>query len=194
MIPGPSSTTRWRGGNAAGPASGVIPVSAETSAGPPPTIPPELPPPSGGVSIKDVKPEEEKKKGFELSDLAPENVWKNMKKATGYGPDEKIARAAMQEGQTLFREKKYTEAAAKFATTADRWPDSPLEEDALFLKGESEFFADQYSKAHDTYGGLLKKYVNTRHLDTVAAREFAIGRYWEQVFTRQADAGRSRPI
>ena len=70
----------------------------------------------------------------------------------------------------------------KFAVAADRWPDTPLEEDALFLQGESEFFSDQYSKAHDTYGGLLKKYINTRYLDTVAAREFAIGRYWEQCY------------
>src|SRR3990172_2006816 len=83
--------------------------------------------------------------------------------------------------QTLFRDKKYKEAAGKFATAADRWPDSPLEEDALFLKGESEFFADQYPKAHDTYGGLMKKYSNTRHLDTVVRREFAIGHYWEQL-------------
>jgi hypothetical protein len=58
-----------------------------------------------------------------------------------------------------------------------------LEEDALFLQGESEFFADQYPKAHDTFGGLLKKYSNTRHLDTVMRREFAIGIYWEQMHT-----------
>ena len=51
----------------------------------------------------------------------------------------------------------------------------------MFLQAESEFFADQYPKAHDTYGGLLKKYVNTRHLDTVVQREFALGRYWEQL-------------
>ena len=70
-----------------------------------------------------------------MSDLAPENIYKNVKKAAGYGPDEKIARAAMQEGKALFRDKKYKEAAAKFATAADRWPDSPLEEDALFLQG-----------------------------------------------------------
>ncbi len=88
----------------------------------------------------------------------------------------------MEEGRTLFHEKKYKEAGEKFATAADRWPDSPLEEDALFLQAESEFFADQYSKAHDTYGGLLKKAPNTRHLDTVTAREFAIGRYWEQMY------------
>ena len=162
----------------------VIPAPSDTPAGPPPSIPPELPPPSGGVSVKDVKAKEpeKKKKGFEWSDLAPENVYKNMKNAAGYGPDEKIARAAMKEGEALFRDKKYKEAAAKFATAADRWPDSPLEEDALFLKAESEFFSDQYPKAHDTYGGLLKKYANTRHLDTVCAREFALGRYWEQLY------------
>jgi outer membrane protein assembly factor BamD (BamD/ComL family) len=155
-----------------------------SSAGPPPAIPAALPPPpSGAVSIGAIKLKEEEKKGFELSDLAPENIWKNAKKATGYGPDEKIAKAAMAEGKTLFNEKKYKEAAVKFATAAGRWPDSPLEEDALFLESESEFFSDQYSKAHDTIGGLLKSYSNTRHLDTVVAREFAMGRYWEQAYT-----------
>jgi tetratricopeptide (TPR) repeat protein len=52
----------------------------------------------------------------------------------------------------------------------------------LFLWGESSFFADRYPDAHDAYGGLLKKYGNTRHLDTVIAREFAIARYWEQLY------------
>jgi outer membrane protein assembly factor BamD (BamD/ComL family) len=154
----------------------------DSAAGPPPSIPAELPAPSAdAVSISKAKMEEEKKKGFELADLAPENIYKNVKKAAGYGPDEKIARAAKKEGEELYEAKKYAEAAAKFGTAADRWPDSPLEEDALFLKGESEFFADKYPAAHDTFGGLLKKYSNTRHLDTVSKREFAIGHYWEQL-------------
>ena len=163
--------------------SALIPVSAEMSvAGPPPTIPPDLlAPPSGAVRLDEAKAKAEEKKGFELSDLAPENVYKNVRKATGYGPNENIARAAGKEGKALFLDEKYKEAAAKFATAADRWPDSPLEEESLFLKGESEFFSDQYRKAHDTYGGLLKKYSNTRYLDTVAAREFIIGQYWEQL-------------
>jgi len=158
-------------------------------------IPPELPPPPSSTSINDIKAKPEEKKGFEIADLSPENVWKNFKVATGHGPDEKIAREAMKDGQALFREatitgtsaqdpvrqQKFREAAAKFAVAADRWPDSPLEEDALFLQSESEFFSDQYPQAHDTYGGLLKKYTNTRHLDTVMAREFALGRYWEQL-------------
>jgi TolA-binding protein len=179
LVAGPSSPTRHSPRDSTPSGSDVLLTSTDTNtAGPPPSIPAELP--SAPVSIKDAKPEE-KKTGFEWSDLEPENVWKKMRAATGHGPDEKIARATMQEGQVLFRDKKYVEAAEKFATVADRWPDSPLEEDAWFLQGESEFFSDQYSKAHDTYGGLLKKYTNTRHLDTVAAREFAIGRYWEQL-------------
>lgn len=177
MVPGPASPSARK---PTGPS--IIPASGETPiVGPPPTIPTELPPPpDGGVSIKD-KDGAAEKKGFEWSDLAPENVWKNTKAAAGYGPDEKIAKAAMKEGQALYSEKKYKEAAAKFATAASRWPDSPLEEDALYMKGESEFFSDQYPKAHDTYGGLLKSYTNTRHLDAVMGREFGLGRYWEQL-------------
>ena len=173
LVPGPSSPSSSR----------IAPSLVDNSAGPPPSIPPELPSLPPGVSINDrVKAAEKEESGFDLSDLAPENVYKNLKKAAGYGPDEKIARATLQEGKELFRDKKYKEAASKFATAAGRSPDSPLEEDALFLEGESEFFSDQYAKAHDTFGGLLKKYPNTRHLDTVMTREFAIGRYWEQLY------------
>lgn len=164
--------------------AGPLVAGPSSSAGPPPAIPAALPPPpAGAISISAVKVKEEEKKGFDLSDLAPENIYKNMKKAAGYGPNETIAKTTMDEGKALFNAKQYKEAGAKFATAADRWPDSPLEEDALFLEGESEFFSDQYPKAHDTYAGLLKKYSNTRHLDTVVAREFALGRYWEQMYT-----------
>ena len=161
--------------------------SADSPAGPPPAIPAELPPPpAGGVSISAVKAkdEEEKKKGFEFSDLRRRTSTRTSRNAAGHGPDEKIARRGdAGRAKRLFAARRSTRRRpAKFATAADRWPDSPLEEDALFLQGESEFFADQYPKAHDTFGGLLKKYANTRHLDTVFAREFAIGRYWEQLY------------
>ncbi|MFH1919379.1 MAG: outer membrane protein assembly factor BamD, partial [Planctomycetota bacterium] len=42
-------------------------------------------------------------------------------------------------------------------------------------------FLDKYPAASDTYAELLKEYKYTRHLDTVVARQFAIGRYWEQL-------------
>ena len=139
-----------------------------------------------GTSIRDVKPspglpKEEKDSGFDWSQLDPANVYKNMKAAVGLGPDEKLAQQYFNEGTALYREKKYDEAAEKFKTAADRWPDSTLEEDALFFQGESYFFADRYSKAHDTFLMLFKKYQNTRYLDVAVARQFSIGRYWEQM-------------
>jgi TolA-binding protein len=126
------------------------------------------------------KDDDEDASGFDLSALAPSNVIKNVKNWAGYGPDEQIARTAYDEGHRLFREKKYDDAAKQFATAADRWPDTPLEEDALFWRAESFFFADRYSAADDAYDKLLKKYTYSHHLDTAVKRQFAIGRYWEQ--------------
>jgi len=129
--------------------------------------------------------DEEDRPGFDLGALAPTALIKSVKVWAGYGPDEKIARAAYEEGHRLFREKKYIEAAKQFATAADRWPDSSLEEDALFWRAESLFFVDHYSAAHNAYETLLKKYEYSRHLDKAVAREFAIGRYWEQFQTAE---------
>ena len=126
------------------------------------------------------KAPDEEDSGFDLSALAPENVVKKVKVLAGYGPNEQIARAAYDKGHQLFREKKYEEAAAQFKIAADRWPDTSLEEDALFWRAESLFFADRYPAAHDAYEKLLKKYEYSRHLDRAVARQFAIGRYWEQ--------------
>ncbi len=160
--------------------SGKFPVSVlppqPQAATAPPKILPDPPPTPASMS----DPMKGKDDDF-WSKLAPENVWKSIKKATGNGPNEGIARADFKEGQDLFLQKKYAEAAEKFKTAADRWPDTPLEEDALFMLGESQFFSDQYSKAHDTYSLLLKKYNNSRHLDVAVQREFAIGRYWERL-------------
>jgi outer membrane protein assembly factor BamD (BamD/ComL family) len=160
--------------------AGKFPVSVLPQQPQAPTAPPSvLPdPPPTPASMSD--PFKDKDQDF-WSKLAPENVWKSVKKAAGQGPNENIARTAFKEGQDLFQQKKYAEAAEKFATAADRWPDTPVEEDALFMKAESQFFSDQYSKAHDSYSLMLKKYGNSRHLDTAVQREFAVGRYWERL-------------
>lgn len=147
--------------------SGVVPASASE--------PLAAPPASGGADGSDDD------SGFEWSDLAPENLYKGAKKAMGLGPNEPLARSMLQEGRTLLEQKKYPEAAEKFKSAAGRWPDSVLEEDALFLQGESYFFSDRYPKAQDTYDNLLNKYDNSRHLDTTMKRLFSIGRYWEQL-------------
>lgn len=112
--------------------------------------------------------------------LSSKELKKQYKSLTGRAPDENVARTAYNEGDALFREGKYAEAAEKFAVAVDRWPDSLLEEDALYMLGESYFFADRYGKARNTFDQLLQKYENSRHLDRVTTRQFAIGRFWDE--------------
>jgi outer membrane protein assembly factor BamD (BamD/ComL family) len=115
-----------------------------------------------------------------LSELSPGKNAKRFKKLIGRGPNEAVARKAYTDGEGLFQERKYAEAAKKFKVAYDRWPDSPLEEDALYMCAESNFFADRYMAAADTYELLVKKYAGTQYLDKISMRRFAIARYWEQ--------------
>ncbi len=96
-------------------------------------------------------------------------------------PSESKAQGLLADGERLFAEKHYDAAARRYKRAAKLWPDSPLEEDALFRRAESLFFADRYVRSSDSYGSLLKKYENSRFLDTAVRRQFAIGRYWEQL-------------
>jgi len=138
----------------------------------------DLPGPSQAPDFEEPPSEDD---GLELSDFYPSNIGTTVKKVTGNGPNESIARALYQEGEELFREGQYEEAAERFEKAAKRAPESPLQEDCLFMQGESLFFGDRYPKANDAYAELLKTYQYTRHLDKVVARQFAIGRYWEQL-------------
>ncbi len=112
--------------------------------------------------------------------MAPKQFNEKFKKMIGKGPNETIAKASYAEGEALFRQAKYKDAAAKFKTAYERGPDLAQEEDALFKAAESYFFADLYSKADDGYARLVKKYATSQYLDRVVARRFAIARYWEQ--------------
>jgi len=132
---------------------------------------------------------------WDLSHLAPDYTWKKFKEAVGWGPDQRLAREAYDKGQGLFNEavsaaknndeaaklKNYEEAAKQFYIATWRWPDSTMEEDAMFLMAESYFFMDQYGTAQDSYTNLLKAHDNTRYLDTVVRRLFTIGEYWEKL-------------
>lgn len=145
-----------------------------------------VPPP--GKSIVGLIPEEEKEASVDeksawektLDTIKPANVNKRFKQAIGRGPDEPIAKAAFDKGEALFKERKYDEAAKHFKEAASRWPDSGLEEDAMFYLGECYFFTDRYYRASDKYVELLKKYDNSRYLNDVVKRQFAIARYWEE--------------
>ena len=128
------------------------------------------------------KYEDASQDGF-LDKVAPKKLYKQFKAAIGQGPNEAVARKALAEGDDLFRQKKYDKAAKRYKVAHDRWPDSPLEEEALFKAGESWFFADRYSKSDDEYALLTKKFPSTQFLSQVVTRRFAIGRYWEQYDT-----------
>ena len=117
-------------------------------------------------------------------------VSKQMKNAAmtavgkGTNPDtarELYAQAEQQYQAAIAAEDRHSDylAAAKgFRAAAERWPDSALEQDALFMAGESYFFADYYPKANESFELLLKKFPHTKYMDLVEARRFAIADYW----------------
>lgn len=126
--------------------------------------------------------------GFSWSDLNIDNWGKTAKKLAGQGPNCEIAQSLYREGDDLFRQalradqarkaQLFELAAPKFAAAADRWPDSQLAMDGLFMAGESYFFADNYPQANTYYEKLVKAFPNNRYLDEVDKRRFSIARYW----------------
>lgn len=139
------------------------------------------------ISPSSARADEEPSEGW-LSSLSPKRVRSNVEEALGLGPDEQLARQLYKEADGLFeqasnaQEKErraiFLEAAGKYNTAAARWPDSMLQEDALYMKGECYFFADHYDDSRKAFESLIKEYPNTRHIDRVAARRFDIAQYW----------------
>jgi len=115
---------------------------------------------------------------FGWNALKGETLKRRFKKLVGRGPNESVAKQALNEADDLFQQKEYTKALKHYRKVIDRWPDSALEEDALWQSAECLFFTDQYPKAEDEYDGLVKKYPNTRYLDRIAQRQFVIAQYW----------------
>lgn len=75
----------------------------------------------------------------------------------------------------------FSAAAKLFQRAGEASPGSALEQDGLFMQGESLFFADRLTLATDTYQRLQKDFPRNKHNDRVAARLFAISRYWIDV-------------
>ncbi|MCA9258090.1 MAG: tetratricopeptide repeat protein [Planctomycetales bacterium] len=129
-------------------------------------------------ALKKIK--QEKGSGGLLNDVSLNSAFADVKQRVGLGPDQVRARTAFDDGEKLFREEKYGEAAKRFQETISRWPDSQLEQDALFQLAECRFFAKEYPDAVDAYDQLLAKYPNSPHLDRTIVREFDIARFWEK--------------
>ncbi|TWT75070.1 tetratricopeptide repeat protein [Allorhodopirellula solitaria] len=98
------------------------------------------------------------------------------------------ATATARDGDSEGQEKSKFEKAAKlFHRAAEAEPDSALSQDALFMQGESLFFADQLPDAAEAYQKLQKDFPRNRHSDRVASRLFEITQYW--IDTEKARAG-----
>lgn len=134
----------------------------------------------------------EPKKGLSLEDFYPDNIAKTVKKATAGAPNRDEARKAYDEADAQYRQaaampegeqrsQLFVQAATKFQKAAEKWPNSAVQQDSLFMAGESYFFADYYWEANRSYEQLIKDYANSRYTDTVSARRFAIAKYWMDV-------------
>jgi outer membrane protein assembly factor BamD (BamD/ComL family) len=78
----------------------------------------------------------------------------------------------------LYEKKEYKEAEKAFKAISKKYKDKPIEEDALFMLGESQFRQEHYAYAQDSYEKLLVKYPTTRHLEHSTKRLFAIATIW----------------
>ena len=129
--------------------------------------------------------EKEEEKSFDWSMFDPVNFATKVRDWMGMGPDEKKAAAFMESGYKLIQESQFKdvaknkEAGKLFEKAAARWPDSVLEEDALFLAAEAYFFAENYEPASKNYIKLITKHRGSKYVDTSVRRLFRIGRYWE---------------
>ncbi|HEY5314541.1 MAG TPA: tetratricopeptide repeat protein, partial [Pirellulales bacterium] len=98
-----------------------------------------------GTSVKDVKPKKEdvdaKSDDPWWTSLKPSNVAKKWKKLIHQEPNETIARKAYTDGNELFQHGQFSEAAKRYKVAYKRWPDTDLEEDAMFMRAEALFFS-----------------------------------------------------
>ncbi|MEM8865825.1 MAG: outer membrane protein assembly factor BamD [Planctomycetota bacterium] len=112
--------------------------------------------------------------------LDPKVSYRRAKQAVGMGPNQQTARNALAEGEQLYNQRSYSKAESKFKLAIDRWPKSAVAYRAQFLLGECYFFQDKYVDARDAYDKVVNEQPNTRDLDTLIERQWAIAQYWEK--------------
>jgi outer membrane protein assembly factor BamD (BamD/ComL family) len=76
------------------------------------------------------------------------------------------------------RQETFLEAAKRFDDAAERWPDSALEQDAMYMAAESYYFANYFTKSEERFAELLKRYPHCKYMDMAEARRFSIAHYW----------------
>lgn len=146
-----------------------------------------------------------------LNDLGPGRIGTTL--ATRFGKQsQQLAESQFKEAQAIYDRalagwdkknvsdetvQEFRQAAKQFQVAASNWPDSAMQQDALFMQGEAHFFANEYVLANRAYEILINKYSGTSKLDLVESRRFEIAQYWLDL--ARSDAGlkfndASRPV
>ncbi len=107
--------------------------------------------------------------------------------------DPQAGREDFRQAEAQFEAGDYAAATTAFKKIAKAYKDYPVREDALFMKGESQFAQKKYSWAQDSYGELLEDYPSTQYMDRVTRRLFTISRTWLD-FPEVVTSGDIQPV
>lgn len=138
--------------------------------------------------VKELEEWEKEEKRFDWSKFDPSKLYTQIRDSMGMGPNEQEATRLIKEAMSIIdenpelKDKRLNVTAAKlFERAGKKWPDSLIEEDAIFLAAECWFFSDMYPNALYAYESLIVKYNNTKYMNTATRRLFSIGKYWEKL-------------
>jgi len=126
-----------------------------------------------------------------LDDLSPSQIGTTFQVRGKRKIDQGAAKTHYEDGQRIYDEavaakqanngshqSLFIDAANQFRLASARYPDSQLEEDALYFEGESYFFSDHYVQSNRAFEKLVANYTGTRHLDRAEQRRLTIALYW----------------
>ena len=115
-----------------------------------------------------------------LDDLAPSQFATTLRVRSGTGVNRESANEAFAKATELYEranaakqsgadasswQTTFVEAANQYRIAAAKWPDSSIEEQAIFFEGESYFFADRYVQSNRAFENLIAQYSGSSLLD-----------------------------
>lgn len=137
--------------------------------------------------------EKEQELPVDWSKYSAGTLYKKWRDWLGMGPDETEAIALMRqatEEHKKFEETKDPKTLKKagdlYEKAGKKWPDSILEEDALFYAGECRFFIKDYNTALRNYKQLISQYSNSVLKKPAVERLYYIGCYWAKKAEEEA--------
>lgn len=155
------------------------------------TMPSDAPPPASSPA-----PAEDRPSVVQSTTESVTRWFTGGKKPPSTESEKRDGQRLYDEAETLFREgaklavgqreAKFAEAEPKYAAAAAAWRDSAVEENGLFGVAECRFFCDRFDAAELAYEELIKQYPNTRHLDVVSSRRFAIAQFWFELAAKES--------